>query len=57
MLLRNEAVDITVRRSALHALSNNRAEEAVALLQEFAKTHGSLAEEAGSALKKAATAK
>lgn len=57
MLLRNETVDITVRRSALHALSNNRAEEAVALLQEFAKTHGPLAAEAGSALKKAAAAK
>lgn len=57
MLLRNESLDITVRRSALHALSNNRSEEAVALLQEFAKTHGQLAAEAGSALKKAAAAK
>lgn len=57
MLLRNEAVDIAVRRNALHALSNNRSEEAVALLQEFAKTHGQLAEEAGLALKKAAAAK
>jgi HEAT repeat protein len=57
MLLRNESVDITVRRNALHALSNNRSEEAVALLQEFAKTHCQLADEAGSALKKAAAAK
>ena len=57
MLLRNEAVDITVRRAALQSLSNNRSEEAVALLQEFAKTHGALAKEAGSALKKAAAAK
>ncbi len=57
MLLRNENVDIVIRRAALQALSNNRAEEAVALLQEFAKTHGPLAAEAGSALKKAAAAK
>ena len=57
MLLRNETVDIAVRRNALHALSNNRSEEAVALLQEFAKTHSQLAEEAGLALKKAAAAK
>jgi HEAT repeat protein len=54
MLLRNETVDIVIRRAALQALSNNRSEEAVALLQEFAKTHGKLAEEAGLALKKAA---
>lgn len=57
MLLRNDKVDIVVRRSALHALTNNRSEEAVALLQEFAKTHGALAQEAGLALKKAAAAK
>jgi len=57
MILRNETVDIVVRRSALQALSNNRSEEAVALLQEFAKTHGQLAVEAGSALKKAAGAR
>ena len=57
MLLRNDAVDTTVRRAALQALSNNRSEEAVALLKEFAKTHGPLAQEAGSALKKAAAAK
>jgi hypothetical protein len=57
MLLRNETVDIVIRRAALQALSNNRSEEAVALLQEFAKTHGKLAEEAGLALKKAAAAK
>lgn len=57
MILRNETVDIVVRRSALHALSNNRSEEAVALLKEFAKTHGPLAQEAGSALKKAAAGK
>jgi HEAT repeat protein len=54
MLLRNERVDIVIRRAALQALSNNRSEEAVALLQEFAKTHGRLAEEAGLVLKKAA---
>ncbi|MGH9517849.1 MAG: HEAT repeat domain-containing protein [Terriglobales bacterium] len=57
MILRNERVDIVVRREALNALSNNRSEEAVALLQEFAKTHGKLAEEAGAVLKKAAGAK
>lgn len=57
MLLRNDRVDIVIRRAALQALSNNRSEEAVALLQEFAKTHGKLAEEAGLALKKAAAAK
>ncbi|HXF14470.1 MAG TPA: HEAT repeat domain-containing protein [Terriglobales bacterium] len=57
MILRNETVDIVVRRAALQALSNNRSEEAVALLQEFAKTHGQLAQEAGLALKKAAGAK
>ena len=57
ILLRNETLDIVVRRAALHALSSNRSPEAVALLQEFAKTHGPLAEEAGSALKKAAAAK
>jgi HEAT repeat protein len=57
MLLRNDTVDIVIRRAALQALSNNRSEEAVALLQEFAKTHGKLAEEAGLALKKAAAAK
>ncbi|HEY0430627.1 MAG TPA: HEAT repeat domain-containing protein, partial [Pyrinomonadaceae bacterium] len=57
MLLRNDKVDIAVRRAALQALSNNRSEEAVALLQEFAKTHGPLAQEAGLALKKAAAAK
>jgi HEAT repeat protein len=57
ILLRNDAVDIIVRRAALHALTNNRSEEAVALLQEFAKTHGALAEEAGLSLKKAAGAK
>jgi hypothetical protein len=57
MILRNETVDIVVRRAALHALSNNQSEEAVALLQEFAKTHGQLAEEAGLVLKKAAGAK
>jgi HEAT repeat protein len=57
MVLRNETVDIVVRRAALQALTNNRSEEAVALLQEFAKTHGQLAEEAGLALKKAAAAK
>jgi HEAT repeat protein len=57
MILRNETVDIVVRRAALHTLTNNRSEEAVALLQEFAKTHGQLAEEAGMALKKAAGAK
>ena len=56
-LLRNETLDIVVRRAALHALSNNRSPEAVALLQEFAKTQGALAEEAGNALKKAAGAK
>jgi HEAT repeats len=57
MLLRNDTVDIVVRRAALQALSNNRSEEAVALLQEFAKTHSPLAKEAGSALQKAAAAK
>jgi hypothetical protein len=57
MILRNEKVDIVVRRAALQALSNNRSEEATALLQEFAKTHCQLAEEAGSVLKKAAGAK
>jgi len=57
MILRDEKVDIVIRRAALQALSNNRSEEAVALLQEFAKTHSQLAEEAGSALKKAAAAK
>jgi hypothetical protein len=57
MLLRNDKVDIAVRRAALQALSNNRSEEAVALLKEFAKTHGPLAQEAGSALRKAAAAK
>lgn len=57
MLLRNDTVDTAVRRAALHALSNNRSEEAVALLQEFAKTHSPLAKEAGSALQKAAAAK
>jgi HEAT repeats len=57
ILLRNDAVDIIVRRAALHALTNNQSEEAVALLQEFAKTHGALAQEAGLALKKAAAAK
>jgi len=57
MLLRNETVDIVVRRAALHALSNNRSEEAASLIQEFAKTHSPLAKEAGSALKKAAAAK
>jgi len=57
ILLRNETLDIVVRRAALHALSNNRSPEAVALLTEFAKTHSPLAEEAGSALKKAAAAK
>jgi len=56
-LLRNETLDIVVRRAALHALSNNRSPEAVALLQEFAKTHYPLAAEAGTALKKAAAAK
>jgi hypothetical protein len=56
-LLRNETLDIVVRRAALQALSNNRSPEAIALLKEFAKTHGPLAEEAGTALKKAAGAK
>jgi hypothetical protein len=56
-LLRNETLEIVVRRAALQALSNNRSPEAVALLKEFAKTHGPLAEEAGNALKKAAGAK
>ena len=54
MLLRNETVDIVIRRAALQALSNNRSEEAVALLREFAKSHGQLAAEAGLVLKKAA---
>ena len=56
-LLRNEELDIIVRRAALQALSNNRSDEAIALLEEFAKTHGPLADEAGNALKKAAGAK
>lgn len=56
-LLRNDTLDINLRRAALHALTSNRSPEATALLKEFAKTHGPLAEEAGSALKKAAAAK
>jgi len=56
-LLRNEKLEIIVRRAALQALSNNRSDEAIALLEEFAKTHGPLADEAGNALKKAAGAK
>jgi hypothetical protein len=56
-LLRNDALDSGVRRAALHALSNNRSSEAIALLKEFAATHGPLAAEAGTALKKAAAAK
>ena len=56
-LLHNDTLDINVRRAALHALMTNRSSEAMALLKEFAKTHGPLAEEAGSALKKAAGAK
>ena len=57
MVLRKETVDIVVRRAALQALTNNRSEEAVALLQEFAKLQGPLPQEAGNALKKAAAAK
>jgi hypothetical protein len=56
-LMRNHNLDLAVRRAALHALSSNRSSEAVDLLKEFAKTGGPLADEAGSALKKAATAK
>ena len=56
-LLRNDSLDSAVRRAALHALSNNRSSEAIALLKEFAGTHGPLAAEAGTALKKAAAAK
>jgi HEAT repeats len=56
-LMRNETLDIIIRRAALHALSNNRSPEAIALLKEFAGTHGPLAAEAGTALKKAAAAK
>ena len=56
-LLHNDTLDINVRRTALHALMTNRSSEAMALLKEFSKTHGPLAEEAGSALKKAAGAK
>jgi HEAT repeat protein len=56
-LLHNDTLDIAVRRAALHALMTNRSSEAMALLKEFSKTHGPLAEEAGSALKKAAGAK
>ncbi len=55
-LLRNEGLDMGLRRAALQALTNNRSPEAVALLKEFAKLHGPLAEEAGNALKKAAAA-
>jgi HEAT repeat protein len=57
MLMRNHNLDLAVRRAALHALSSNRSSEAVDLLKEFAKTGGPLADEAGSALKKAASAK
>lgn len=56
-LLRNDSLDSAVRRAALHALSNNRSREAIALLKEFAGTQGPLAAEAGTALKKAAAAK
>jgi HEAT repeat protein len=56
-LMRNETLDIIIRRAALHALSNNRSLEAIALLKEFSATSGPLAAEAGAALKKAAAAK
>jgi HEAT repeats len=56
-LLRNDSLDNAIRRAALHVLSNNRSAEAIALLKEFAATHGPLAAEAGTALKKAAAAK
>jgi HEAT repeat protein len=56
-LMRNHNLDLAIRRAALHALSSNRSSEAVDLLKEFAKTGGPLADEAGSALKKAASAK
>lgn len=56
-LLHNTSLDLDVRRVALHALMTNRSAEATALLQQFAKTHGPLAQEASSALKKAAGAK
>jgi hypothetical protein len=56
-LLRNDDLDSAVRRAALHALSNNQSPEAITTLKEFAATHGPLAAEAGTALKKAAAAK
>jgi HEAT repeat protein len=56
-LMRNHNLDLAVRRAALHALSSNRSSEAVDLLKEFAKTGGPLADQASSALKKAAGAK
>ncbi len=56
-ILRNQELDVTVRRAALHALSSSRSEHALRLLEDFAATNDSLAQEVSAQLKKAAGAK
>lgn len=56
-ICRNDRLDKDIGRAALHVLTSNRSSEALQLLQELSETQGSLAQEAGAALKKAAGAK
>jgi HEAT repeat protein len=55
-ILRNQELDLTVRRAAFHALSANKDPLALQLLKDFSATTGVLAAEVSAQLKKAAAA-